>query len=90
MTAQDSPNRFRQSVEDYGYNRAAAITPDDNNDLTFVTRAIYVGGGNDLAVILASGDTVTFKAVPTGTILPIRAARVKSTGTTATLLLALW
>lgn len=89
--AQDTPNRFRQTVEEYPYNRAASITPDDANDLSFVTRAIYVGGGgNDVAVVLASGDTVTFKAVPTGTVLPIRVARVKSTGTTATNLVALW
>jgi len=33
---------------------------------------------------------VTFKAVPAGTLLPIRVARIKATLTTATNLVALW
>lgn len=64
--------------------RAFAITPSNSADLTEVTRSLYIGAGGDLAVIL-DGDTVavTFVAVPTGTVLPIRAKLVKSTGTTA-------
>lgn len=56
--------------------RAAPITPHDTNDLTFVTRAIYVGGAGDLSVIMRAGDTVTFADVPAGTLLPIRVSRV--------------
>lgn len=68
-----------------------AITPNDTTPLTQPTRSLYVGGTGDVTVIL-SGDTaaITFKAVPVGTTLNIRAATVKSTGTTATLLLGLW
>lgn len=69
---------------------AFAITPDDSNDLAIATRGIYVGVGGDVAVITAGGETVTFKNASAGTTLPIRAARVKATGTTATNLVGLY
>jgi len=63
---------------------AFAITPDDNADLPAVTRSIYVGASGDLAVTMAgSGDAVTFRAVPAGTVLPVQVQRVHVTGTTA-------
>lgn len=72
------------------YDLMAAVTPSDSADLANVTRAIYVGGAGAIAVVSPTGQTVTFSAVPVGTLLPIRAARVKATGTTATNLVALW
>lgn len=67
---------------------AAAVTPSDSTVLT-TTRAIYVGGTGALAVTMAGGGNATFSAVPVGTLLPIRVTKVLSTGTTATLILAL-
>jgi hypothetical protein len=61
-----------------------AVTPSDSTDLTYVSRALYVGVTGDVTVIMASGATLLFKAVPAGQILPIRVSRVKATGTTAT------
>ena len=69
---------------------AFAITPNDGTDLSNVTRYIYVGGAGAIALITVNGETVTFSAVPVGTVLPIRAARVKATGTTATLLIGMY
>jgi hypothetical protein len=70
---------------------AAAVTPDDNNDLGHATRSLFVGGAGDVTVnMLRTGSAITFKAVPVGTVLPIRVTRVKATGTTATSLTALW
>ncbi|WP_299193316.1 hypothetical protein [uncultured Litoreibacter sp.] len=68
----------------------AQVTPDDATPLTQVSRALYVGQGGDIAATLADGDTVTFEAVPSGAILPIRAASVSATGTTAEAIVALW
>lgn len=66
-----------------------AVVPSDTTVLS-PTRAIYVGGTGDLAVIL-NADTVavTFKAVPTGTYLPVSVTKVMATNTTATLILGL-
>lgn len=63
---------------------AVAVTPSDGSDLTYVSRGVYVGGAGDIKVTLLGGETVTFSAVPAGTLLPVRASRIWSTGTTAT------
>lgn len=62
---------------------AFAITPNDSTDLTQVTRALYVGTAGNIVVVLKSGSEVTFSNVTSGSILPIRASRIKATGTTA-------
>jgi hypothetical protein len=69
---------------------AVAITPSDTVDLANVTRAIYVGTGGDLTVIMRGGQSVTFTAVPQGVMLSVRASRVLATGTTATNLVGVW
>lgn len=66
-----------------------AVAPSNVDDLPQVTRAIYVGTAGNLAVTLASGDEVTFINLPSATLLPVRVARVKATGTTATDLVGL-
>ena len=78
-----------------GYNnpvrRAFVITPNDNGDLDYVTRAVYVGKTGDIRVCLID-DTVavTFVGVLAGTLLPIRIKDVLATGTTATDLVGLF
>lgn len=67
----------------------AAVTPSDTVDLTFTTRALYVGGAGALTVVLSSGVTVTFAVVPAGTWLWLAVTRVKVTGTAATSIVAL-
>jgi len=66
---------------------AFAVTPGDDNDLPFVTRAIYVGGAGDIVMIMA-GDSapVTRKNVPAGGEYPWRIKRILQSGTTATLI----
>ena len=65
-----------------------AVVPGDA-DLGHVTRALYVGGGGDLAVRLQDGTEFVLANVPTGTLLPIRVARVLP-GTSATQIVGLW
>ena len=69
---------------------AVEIAPSDDASLPHVTRALYVGGGGDLALRLLGGAEVTLRGVQGGSLLPIRAAAVRRTGTTATDLVGLW
>lgn len=72
---------------------AAAVSPSDSTDLTYRSRAIYVGTAGDLAVIMAHGDQstpVVLKSVPAGSMLQIRVNRVMATGTTATNIVSLY
>lgn len=69
--------------------RALAVAPNDGADLSKAGR-IYVGGAGAVVVDTIGGDTVTFAAVPAGTVLPVRVKRVRSTSTTATNIVVLF
>ncbi len=63
----------------------AAVTPSDGADLPNVAKALWIGGAGNVSVIAVDdGEAVTITGVPAGAILPIRAKRVRATGTTAT------
>jgi len=79
----DQFSNFREGLSAPADN-AASVTPHDSNDLSIVTRGIYVGTSGDLKVDLSGGDTVTFANIAAGVIHPLRVQRVYSTGTTAT------
>jgi hypothetical protein len=51
---------------------------------------LYVGAAGNVAVTTLGGDEIIFNAVPVGTVLPVQVSKLKSTGTTATLVNALW
>lgn len=59
------------------------------NDTTVIetTRAVFVGVGGDLKVTMADGQSVVFKNVPGGTVLPIQitVAWASSTGASSVL-----
>ena len=82
---------YYYATEAYGpARRLFAIAPNDGVDLLFVTTGIYVGATGNLSVIdRDTGTAVTFEAVPAGTILPIRVARVRATGTSASALVGM-
>lgn len=75
-------------LESPGY-RAAEITPNDGADLSFTSRALYVGVPGDLRLTLAGGDIVTFRNVAAG-FVPLRTARIHASGTTAGDIVAVW
>lgn len=58
------------------------ITPDDDTDLAYVTRGIYIGTSGNLAVMRKSGNTIIYPNLAAGVIHPIRCIRVLATGTT--------
>lgn len=53
---------------------------------------LYVGGAGNVKVTTIGQDVVTFTAVPVGTVLPVQVVKVhgSGSGTTATLINALW
>lgn len=80
----------RAGQPDWPATRAAAVTPNDGADLAWPTRSLYVGGAGNISVDMAdSGSAVVFNGVPAGTFMPLRVKRVRATGTTATLIVAL-
>lgn len=66
-----------------------AVSPNDGTDLQEVTRAIYVGGSGSLTLVFPSSAEITFAGLAGGTVLPVRAMRIKATGTTATAIVGL-
>lgn len=69
---------------------AFTITPSDDVDLTYPTRALYVGSGGDI-VLLLWDDTVavTLKNVLGGSCLPLNVKRIYATDTGASDLVGL-
>lgn len=75
------------------YRKAIAVDV-SSTDHVFAApcKALYVGGAGDIVCKLtdAAATSVTFKAVPVGTILPVEIKTVVKTSTTATLMLGLF
>lgn len=67
--------------------QAVTVTPSDTDYLP-ATTAIYVGVTGDLAVEMLDGATVTFAGLAANIFHPISVKRIKSTGTTATGIIA--
>lgn len=72
------------------YRYMASVTPSDTvPPATFPVTGIYVGGAGDLTVETYDGQTIKFDSVAAGTLLPIAVAKIMSTGTAATEIVAL-
>jgi hypothetical protein len=70
---------------------AVAVTPSDSTELTYVSRALYVGVGGNLAVKLRDDSiAVVLVGVAEGSVLPLQVKQVMATDTTATNIVALW
>ena len=69
---------------------AQAVAPNDATDLPVLPRALFVGQTGDLSARLPGGQSVLFRNVQAGSVLPIRARGVNATGTSAAGIVALW
>mgnify|MGYP007083430601 CR=1 FL=1 len=70
--------------------RLRAVTPHDTNELALgASKALHIGAAGTITLI-ALGDTDAVQLTVAQGILPIRAKVVKSTGTTATSIVALY
>lgn len=63
------------------------VTPSDTVNFTKNARALYVGSSGDVSLLTPAGTTLLHKNVPAGAVLPIGAARVNATNTTASSIL---
>lgn len=87
LDPQSIPGALQEMVPNSSFR---AVTPSDTYPIKGgPARALYVGGTGDVAAINENGVAVTFVAVPAGAVLPIVTARVNSTGTSATDIVAL-
>lgn len=77
------------SRTDFPAHDAAAVTPSDATIVAF--RSLWIGGAGNVAVVPLNGDgtVVTFSTVAAGTLLPIAVRQVRSTGTSATLIVGM-
>ena len=89
MPATDNFSRQQSLTSDPASN-AVLVSPNDSTDLTYVTRAVYVGTTGNMKVTMQDSGTVLFTGIAAGTTLPIRVTRIWSTTTTASTILALW
>ena len=71
---------------------AMAVTPSDGADMTYAARGITVNVAGTLSYVPlgADGDATATIAVLAGVMYPIGTARIRSTGTTATGIVAHW
>lgn len=80
--------------EDRPSGKMRAVTPSDSADLPDgQTRGLYIGsisGGAGMSVIDATGATVTIAGLVAGAVYPFKVRRVRSSGTTASSILALY
>lgn len=76
---------------DSPFTKAVAVTPHDTNELTNVTRAIYIGGaGNVNCQFADDSSTVTLTGLLVGVKYDFRLRLIRSTSTTATNIVALY
>lgn len=69
--------------------RLLAVTPSDVADLAVIPKALHIGVGGTISIIGADDTDPVTLTVDAG-LLPVRARRVRATGTTATSIVALY
>ena len=89
MATISTPNPTPFNAKPGIYDSAIAVTPNDANVFAQPV-AIYVGGAGIVTCTPISGGADVAVTVPAGGTVPFRAAAVKATGTTATLMVAVY
>jgi hypothetical protein len=87
MSAKD-PFAEKPTLLDSPARHAAAVTPNNDTELSQYARSLHVGIGGTLRVLTVSDEDVTFEHVVG--ILPLCVKKVFATGTSATGIVALW
>jgi hypothetical protein len=79
---------YKKDDENGCYGAAVAVTPNDTTDLG-ITRGLYVSVAGALSVMMADGNVVVFPTAVAG-YHPLQVQRVRTTGTAATGIVALY
>lgn len=87
MVSRQNEADYRPSYPCFG---SITITPSDSTVLSPVCRRLYIGGAGSVTVRMLDGSSALFTAPPVGTFIDIQFDQVKATGTTATLMVALY
>ncbi len=80
ITANDTKVAVEASQPGLG---SLTVVPDDDEDLPFTSRSLYVTVAGDVTFIGADGEEDTW-TVPNNFTIPVQMTRVLDTGTTAT------
>lgn len=73
------------------FEKGVAVTPNDNADLTKKPcRGLMATGAGNVSVILKGDTSEVVLSLAVGVVLNVKVARVRSTGTTATGIVALY
>jgi hypothetical protein len=67
---------------------AFQVTPSDTEELAYVSLRLFIGTAGDVTLRTLCGDLVTYRSVPAGTYLQVRANQIHATGTTVTNIVA--
>jgi len=70
--------------------KGIAITPDDGANLADFGAVLFIGTGGDVKVDTIAGDTLVFKNIADGSVLPVQVKKVYATGTVADDIIALY
>ncbi len=71
--------------------RALAVTPHDSHPLADIPKALFIGTGGSITMRGVDGAAdQQWVNVPSGALLPFRAAYIRATGTSAGNILALY
>lgn len=89
MTAAAGPSNFSAGNVTAPAYDGFAITPSNVANLPTMARGIYVGGAGDIALTTPGNTALTFVGLTAGSILPVMAIKVSSSGTSATFLIGL-
>lgn len=77
-------NKYKaDSAPDGPADRQFLVVPSDIDDLPGLTRGVYVGITGNVHIGDRFGNEVVWKNVQAGSIIPIRAHKILSSGTTA-------
>lgn len=88
----NTPRAVRSALDgslDLASGDVLTVTKADSGSDFLVSRALYVGTGGDIQVLTEKGQTVLFKNVPDGALLPVRCTRVFATNSTVSDVLAM-